>query len=630
MFAVFPTILAVLLALSFQGYYAETAMPEERLIWLLLTLPLMFVPAALAELLFLHSRRRFEMGRPFDAQRYARVIAALPLPLYAVAMFVFGWPKIVVPLGIENVVLVDHLVVLSPYLIGLVVALVESTRLKRPLKLTERGPKPATIADVKGPVSDALRQVGIMLLPPFGLIVVLDLCRDTGLRLYFENLPILASSVLLVTLAAMALVYPMLFRIGFGLKPLLAGAPLRIRLEEVARRLSFRCRDVLYWPTRRPVLNAAIVGVLPRFRYVILTEELCKRLSLEEIAAVFAHEVGHGKRHHALFYLLFAVSFLTALVPIASWAGVAAERWSDGRIDASIGELGFVYLPAFAVFWLVLFSWLSRRFELEADVYGVDATADPPLFINTLEKVARISRIERRTAAHRHFSIAGRSDFLRAAFVTGDHALLDRFRNKIRLIRRVILIGAAVVLGCAGLVLVLDSFRGAGAIFLEKGDPDRAESVLRTVRFIDRGAPETLALLSEADQMRHPDVAGDDENWRGVLAQSEALSDAERAGLVDILLSGWARATARRQHDLAIRFVGRAAVIAGEGRSRSGGRVDSSLTAEFVARSDVSKAVERGDRHFLKDLVDDPPRWLRRADHSPALDFLKSFADEHK
>ena len=74
----------------------------------------------------------------------------------------------------------------------------------------------------------------------------------------------------------------------------------------------------------------------------------------------------------------------------------------------------------------------------------------------------------------------------------------------------------------------------------------------------------------------------------------------------------------------------RAAVIAGEGRSRSGGRVDSSLTAEFVARSDVSKAVERGDRHFLKDLVDDPPRWLRRADHSPALDFLKSFADEHK
>ncbi len=628
MFAVFPTILAVLLALSFQGYYAETAMPEGRPLWLLLTLPLMFVPAALAEALLYHARRRFSMGRPFDFQRYARFIAALPLPLYAVALFEFGWPKIVVPLGIENVVLVDHIVVLLPYLIGLVVALVESTRLKRPLRLTERGARPATISEVRGSVSDALRQVGIMLLPPFGLILVLDLCRDTWLRIYFENLPILASAVLLVTLFAMALVYPILFRIGFGLKPLLAGAPLRARLEEVARRLSFRCRDILYWSTRRPQLNAAIIGVLPRFRYVILTEELCKRLTLEEIAAVFAHEVGHGKRHHALFYLLFAVAFLTALVPLAGFAGGLAERWSDGQLDASIGELAFVYLPAFAVFWLILFSWLSRRFELEADVYGVEAIGDAPLFVDTLEKVARISRIERKTTAHRHFSIAGRSDFLRSAFVAGDRGLLDAFRLKIQRVRRAILVGSAIVLGCAGLVLIVASFRGAGAIFLEKGDPASAQPVLEFVRFLDRGDPETLALLSEAAEMRHPELAGDDEHWREVLKANDELSDAERSALVDVLLSGWARATAARRNDLALKLVGRAAIVSHPGAVLDRDRLDTNLTAELVSRSDVSHAVLAGDRRFLQHLVDAPPRWLRRSDHTPALDFLRSLADE--
>ena len=40
------------------------------------------------------------------------------------------------------------------------------------------------------------------------------------------------------------------------------------------------------------VINAAVAGFLPPFRYVFLSDGLLSYLGDEEIAAVFAHEMG--------------------------------------------------------------------------------------------------------------------------------------------------------------------------------------------------------------------------------------------------------------------------------------------------------------------------------------------------
>jgi hypothetical protein len=158
MIPIFPAIVAVLIGVSFEEYYADTAMPEGDLPWILATLPLCLVPVAVAEALFRYARKRFEMNRPVDIRPLWKLVVHLPLPLYAVALFVFGWPKIVVPLGIEGAVLLDQAVVLLPYFLCLALAVVEAARVRRPFTLGPHGPRPATFADVKPVLSDHARQ----------------------------------------------------------------------------------------------------------------------------------------------------------------------------------------------------------------------------------------------------------------------------------------------------------------------------------------------------------------------------------------------------------------------------------------------------------------------------------------
>jgi len=628
MTSVFPTIIALLIGLSFEEFYAETAMPEESLGWLLLALPICFLPVAAAEILFLITRRRFARGRPVDVRPFARYVAALPLPLYALIIFAFGWPKIVVPLSLERTVLFDHLIVLFPYFLLLACSLVEASRLSRPMRLSERGPMPAGVRDVLPAVLESARHLGILMVPLFGLILLLDLARDTSLRIYFNQLPLLASGFLAVALVGLALVYPTLFRFGMGLKPLVEGAPLRRRLEELAAHLGFRCRDILYWPTRRPVLNAAIVGVLPGHRYVILTDELCKRLTLEELGAVFTHEVGHGKRHHALLYLFCSIAFLTALVPIGDLVGGFVLEWSKGRIDPGLAAAVCIYLPGFAFYWVVLFGYLSRRFELEADIFGVEQIKDPGLFITTLEKVARLGRIERRRRAPRHFSIAGRTDFLRRAFIEQEPDLLAGFRRHLRLIRRIILASSSLVLVVAAGWLSLESFRGLGAIYLERGEDQRAYALLENVVGLRSSDAVARTLLAELDLYRGELTQGfEGEHWQALREAEAEFGPLAREAVLDTLRVGWARATARGENQISLALIQRALRINRRTGTDERPVFDHDFDQTLVEMASVSNSLVEGAGQRLEELVERPPRWLRRTDVSVALDFLRNLRD---
>ncbi len=114
--------------------------------------------------------------------------------------------------------------------------------------------------------------------------------------------------------ALLAFLLPVGARRIWKTRPLARG-PLRERLEATARRLSFRCRDLLVWDTAGLVANAAIVGFLPRWRYVVLTDALLGVLRPGEVEAVFGHEAGHAKRRHVATFFAFGGAWaLTVLV----------------------------------------------------------------------------------------------------------------------------------------------------------------------------------------------------------------------------------------------------------------------------------------------------------------------------
>jgi hypothetical protein len=160
-------------------------------------------------------------------------------------------------------------------------------------------------------------------------------------------------------------------------------------------------------------------------------------LGPRELAAVFAHEIGHAARRHVTVFLTWITAFFLGGDLLVNW--VASEQ-GLGSAWGGVGAAAVLFVS-----WFLVFGWLSRRFELEADLYALELLGDPLGLIAALERVG--GRL-RDVAGWRHFSTASRVAFIGRA--AADPLFVRRFR---RLLSRVTLLGAFLAIGAAGLEL---------------------------------------------------------------------------------------------------------------------------------------------------------------------------------
>ena len=202
--------------------------------------------------------------------------------------------------------------------------------------------------------------------------------------------------------------------------------PLRRELDVVMRRLNLRCRDILVWKSGSSIANAGVMGLLGRFRYVLLSDLLLENADPREIKAIFAHEAGHIAHHHILYAAIFAF----ASVGLCGAAGEVLSLCLGpylGEHASWLGELSTLVLLALA--WWLGFGFISRRFERQSDVVGAwlagsDYAAAPgPLgtaitpegaltFAQALERVAVLNGFSPKQNNWRHGSIASRVQYL--------------------------------------------------------------------------------------------------------------------------------------------------------------------------------------------------------------------------
>jgi Zn-dependent protease with chaperone function len=248
---------------------------------------------------------------------------------------------------------------------------------------------------------------------------------------------------------------PWPLRLILGARPLPPG-PIRDRLEAAARRLRFRYSDILLWDTRNGVANAMVAGPIPWVRYVFLSDRLLVDLTPEEVEAVFGHEVGHVRHRHFLLYAAFMGLSVAALV--GAWMVTMHLFFADPDApDVVDGWKGWETVPQMLIigaYVFVVFGFLSRRCERQADVYGCRAvsTADTELcptgvrtFISALDKVALVNGINRRRPglmnAWLHGTIARRVEFLEDVLV--DPRAERRFQRRLVLLKWGLLTGLA-------------------------------------------------------------------------------------------------------------------------------------------------------------------------------------------
>lgn len=143
------------------------------------------------------------------------------------------------------------------------------------------------------------------------------------------------------------------------------------------------------------IANAMISAILPQLRYVYVTDHLIEILEEEELEAVVAHEIGHGKGHHVLIKLVVVFVTLAGLAALLAAAGsVLFESLVDvvGVVPAVL-----IGLPLALVVVLVLAHGLvGVALEKRADDYAVDAVGATPL-AGALDKLADANKVKRRT-----------------------------------------------------------------------------------------------------------------------------------------------------------------------------------------------------------------------------------------
>jgi STE24 endopeptidase len=142
--------------------------------------------------------------------------------------------------------------------------------------------------------------------------------------------------------------------------------------------------------------NAMLAG-LGRTRRVLLGDTLLDGFTPDEIAVVFAHEIGHHVHRH-LRKLIFT-GILSSLAvfwlcdrSIVWFLSAGGERPDYAHLPVWTLPLIVLVLTFLTLLLGPLQNLVSRRFERQSDRYALQRTANPAAFRSAFQKLARLNK----------------------------------------------------------------------------------------------------------------------------------------------------------------------------------------------------------------------------------------------
>ncbi|MDQ7013173.1 MAG: M48 family metallopeptidase [Planctomycetota bacterium] len=264
----------------------------------------------------------------------------------------------------------------------------------------------------------------------------------------------------LVGVVVMLALLPLALRVLWDTVPLGPGG-LRDGLSGMCKRYGVRVRNILVWRTHGAMINGAVVGLLPRLRYIVLTDALLESLPGAQVEAVAAHELAHVKHRHMPWLALglggSAVFFGSAASMGARLAGFGSVTEGWWPVVLLLGVLGMSVL---------VFGWASRAFEWQADVFAaqhmtrrlegegaaVVGAAGARVMSQTLRAVALVNGFPPDRFTFRHGSIDGRRQRLMES--VGEPIARGKADRAAGLVKRAVLLLLVVGVGLAVLETV--------------------------------------------------------------------------------------------------------------------------------------------------------------------------------
>ena len=261
------------------------------------------------------------------------------------------------------------------------------------------------------------------------------------------------SVTFLLFLVVAAVFAPVMIQHFWRCHPLEPSA-LRQRIEALCRTAGVRYADIVYWPIfGGRMITAAVMGLVGRFRYILVTDALLRILTPDELDQVIAHEIGHVKRNHLFLYLLFLLGFMLisyAAYPLSRALLLIFEPALNFMLMMKINPADITYglyavLLVFGVllYFRYIFGFFIRNFERQADlfIFRLFPTAQP--LISTFDKIVLHSGQPADKPNWHHFSIQERIDYLRLS--EADSSWIRRHDRKVRNAIGLFLAGLAIL-----------------------------------------------------------------------------------------------------------------------------------------------------------------------------------------
>ena len=167
---------------------------------------------------------------------------------------------------------------------------------------------------------------------------------------------------------------------------------LRKAIEKFSKKVWFELDNiyVIDWSKRSTKANAYFSWLWSKKR-IVLYDTLINDLTIDELVAVLAHEIGHYKKKHTYQMLIFSIIqtwFMLYLFSLSLLSlDLAKALWAN-NISFHIWTIAFwiLFTPISMILWL-FWNILSRKNEYEAD-YFAWKNIDPELLISALKKLS--------------------------------------------------------------------------------------------------------------------------------------------------------------------------------------------------------------------------------------------------
>lgn len=217
----------------------------------------------------------------------------------------------------------------------------------------------------------------------------------------------------------------------------------RKRLENLCLKANFKYADILEWTVMNQTPTAAIMGIMPNYRYVLFSRHLLHALPPEAVDAILAHEIGHSKRKHLVIYPTIILGMMLSASIVGDLIG---NLFVDENITSGLPVLMFlIYAIVLGLYFRFVFGFFSRLFERQADLYVMELGMPLESMILALDQVGITAGNTHFVPSWHHYSIAQRIEFLKKVIAKPELASKHhRFVNKALVVYGILLILAIV------------------------------------------------------------------------------------------------------------------------------------------------------------------------------------------